>query len=255
MTGCKSIRAIFAVLVPLLLSFCTEASCFAEGLVWTPVTNHVRTVQLLTNLVTNFKYTNSSSEPITVTQVETSCHCTTPQIPKLPWTVPAHSGGKMDVIVEVPGKWGLLQKTIQIRTENETNTLMLEVEIPEPDPREKNRLAAFADRQAVFKGDCASCHLKPAVGLQGMALYEKACGICHEAEHRATMVPDLAKKPHGNATYWTQWIRIGKPGTFMPAFDKPHGGPLTEQQIASLLEYLPQRFPPTPNARAALPLQ
>ena len=251
----KLIRASLAVVFPLFASCGQAIEPSGTGLAWTPVTNHVRTPNLLTNLVTDFKYTNNSSEPVTVLAVETSCHCTAPQIPKLPWTIPAHASGKMDVVVEVPGKWGLLQKTIQIRTASATNTLMLEVEIPEPDPRVKNRMAAFADRQAVFKGDCASCHIKPAVGLTGMALYEKACGICHEAEHRATMVPDLSKKPHGDATYWTQWIRIGKPGTFMPAFDKSHGGPLTEQQIASLLEYLPQRFPPTPNTRAALPLQ
>jgi mono/diheme cytochrome c family protein len=227
----------------------------AATLIWTPQTNHVHTVHLLTNLLTEFKYTNTSSEPIVITAVETSCHCTTPQIPKLPWTIPAHACGKMDVIVEVPGKWGLLQKSITVRSATETNDLMLEVEMPEPDPREKNRIAAFVDRQAVFKGECASCHAKPAIGLKGAALYQKACSICHEAEHRATMVPDIATKPHGDSVYWTQWLRIGKPGTFMPAFDKPHGGSLTEEQIASLLEYLPQRFPPTPAAKAALPLE
>ena len=230
-------------------------STSAAALVWTPQTNHVRTVHLLTNLVTEFHYTNTSSEPVVITAIERSCHCTTPKTPNLPWTIAPRAAGKMEVVVEVPGKWGVLRKTIEMRSANETNVLMLEVEIPEPEPREKNRLAAFADRQAVFKGDCASCHSKPAVNLKGAQLYEKACGICHEAEHRATMVPDLATKPHGDANYWTQWIRVGKPGTFMPAFDKPHGGPLTEEQIASLIEYLPQRFPSPVAGNAKLPLE
>lgn len=247
MSGLSLITAIF---------FALGALCSSAGsLVWSPQTNHVRTAHLLTNLITEFKYTNSSSAPVVITAVDTSCHCTTPQIPELPWTIAPHATGKVDVVVEVPGKWGLLQKTLTVRTATETNTLMLEVEMPEPDGREKNRLAAFADRQAVFKGDCASCHVKPAIALRGAALYEKACGICHEAEHRATMVPDLAAKPHGASVYWTQWVRIGKPGTFMPGFDKPHGGPLNEEQIASLLEYLPQRFPPTPTVKAALPFE
>jgi hypothetical protein len=69
------------------------------------------------------------------------------------------------------------------------------------------------------------------------------------------MVPDLADKPHGDANYWNQWIRIGKPGTFMPAFQKPHGGPLTDDQIASLVQYLRQRFPLTTTAKAKLPLE
>lgn len=230
-------------------------SVHAASLVWTPQTNHVRAIHLLTNLVAEFKYTNSSSQPVVVTEIERSCHCTTPQTPKLPWTIAPHSAGKMEVVVDIPGKWGLLQKTLTVHADNTTNVLFLEVEIPEPDPREKNRLTAFGDRQAVFKADCASCHLKPAIGLKGAQLYEKACAICHEAEHRATMVPDLATKPHGDANYWTQWIRIGKPGTFMPAFDKPHGGPLAEEQIASLLQFLPGRFPPTTGAKARLPLE
>lgn len=225
----------------------------ASELVWTPATNHVRG-QALSNLTTQFTYTNATISEIVVNAVEPSCHCTTPKIPKLPWTIPAHAAGNMEVVVELAGKWGTVQKTIEVRSARETNTLRLEIEIPEPDPREKNRLMMFADRQAVFKGDCADCHLKPAIGLKGEALFAKACAICHEAEHRASMVPDLASKPHGDATYWTQWVRIGKPGSFMPAFDKPHGGPLSDEQITSLITWLQQRFPPTPAAKAALPL-
>ena len=225
------------------------------ALIWTPQTNHVRTVHLLTNLVTEFQYTNASSSPVTILAVERSCHCTTPKTPELPWTIAPHASGKMEVIVEVPGKWGLLQKTIALRSATDTNVLLLQIDIAEPDMREKNRVMAFADRQAVFKGDCASCHSTPAIGLKGEQLYAKACGICHEAEHRASMVPDLTTRPHGDANYWKQWVRIGKPGSFMPGFDKPHGGPLTEDQIASLMEYLPRRFPQTQGAKAKMPLE
>jgi mono/diheme cytochrome c family protein len=242
------LRLILAIL-------CTVLSAPAGPLVWTPKTNHVETPHLLTNLITHFNYTNTSSEPVVVLSVEPSCHCTTPKIPKLPWTIEPHAAGKMEVEIEIPGKWGLLQKSITIRTAADTNVLKLEVDILEPDPRTKNRLTAFADRQAVFKGDCASCHVKPIVGLQGEALFHKACGICHESQNRATMVPDLAAKPHGDVDYWRQWVRIGKPGTFMPGFDKPHGGPLSEDQIASLVEFLQERFPPTPGVKPALPLQ
>ena len=247
MSGLSLIAAMFFVVAALY------PSCAA--LIWTPQTNHVRTVHLLTNLVTEFQFTNTSSSPVTILSIERSCHCTTPKTPALPWTIAPHASGKMEVLIEVPGKWGLLQKTISLRTASETNVLLLQVDIAEPDMREKNRLMAFADRQAVFKGDCASCHATPAIGLKGEPLYVKACGICHEAEHRASMVPDLAARPRGDANYWKQWIRIGKPGSFMPGFDKPHGGPLTEEQIASLMEYLPQRFPPTQGSKVKMPLE
>ena len=148
----RALKRIPATLCLLGALVCSRA----EALVWTPQTNHVRTVHLLTNLVTDFQYTNTSSSPVTIVGIERSCHCTTPKTPELPWTIAPHASGKMEVIVEVPGKWGLLQKTISMRSATQTNILLLQVDIAEPDTREKNRLMAFADRQAVFKGDCAS---------------------------------------------------------------------------------------------------
>jgi mono/diheme cytochrome c family protein len=38
--------------------------------------------------------------------------------------------------------------------------------------------------------------------------------------------------------YWLQWIAHGKPDTLMPAFAVKEGGPLTEEQIHSLVEWL-----------------
>lgn len=66
------------------------------------------------------------------------------------------------------------------------------------------------------------------------------------------MVPDLgALKNPTDKAYWDHSVRLGKPGTFMPAFSNPFGGPLTEEEIASLVAYLVGRFPP---ARQAGPL-
>lgn len=225
------------------------------AVIFSPATNQARSVNLLTNLTLRFDYTNTSATDVRILGVDASCHCTTPKIPNLPWKIAAHEGGSMEVLVDIPGKWGLLEKTIRLWTAAATNSLTVQIDIPEPDTRQKNRLMAFADRQAVFKGDCANCHSKPAVGLLGAELFKAACAICHEAEHRASMVPDLAAKPHGGAAYWSQWIRMGKPGSFMPGFERSYTGPLTEPQIVSLMEYLQQRYPPTPGVKARLPLE
>lgn len=224
------------------------------AVVFAPITNRVQSLNLLTNLVLQFAYTNTSAESVSILGVDASCHCTTPKIPVLPWVIGPHASGNLDVVVEIPGKWGMLEKTIRLWSVDATNVLTVQVEIPEPDARQKNRIAAFVDRQAVFKGGCAECHSKPAEGLTGAALFKAACAICHEAEHRASMVPDLSTKPHGDSKYWAQWIRIGKPGTFMPGFAKPYTGPLSEPQIQSLIDYLQQRYPPTPGAKPAMPL-
>jgi mono/diheme cytochrome c family protein len=100
------------------------------------------------------------------------------------------------------------------------------------------------DHQAVFKKDCARCHLAPAFGKYGQSLYVTACGICHEAKHPATMVPDLhALKTEITPDYWKNWVTHGKAGTLMPGFSAKEGGPLDNSQIASLVDYLTKNFP------------
>ncbi|MEW6161580.1 MAG: cytochrome c, partial [Verrucomicrobiota bacterium] len=122
------------------------------------------------------------------------------------------------------------------------------------DNRSRNMMIAMANRQAIFKNDCASCHAHPTVGKKGEALYQAACGICHEAEHRASMVPDLtALKNPTSKEYWELWVTKGKPGTLMPAFAKSEGGPLDEEQVASLVDYLTHHYPPRPRVQAETP--
>ena len=111
--------------------------------------------------------------------------------------------------------------------------------------------AAKIDRQAVFKNDCATCHVKNGDGKYGQELYDADCAICHEANPRATMVPNLhALKVYTNDDFWRTWIAHGKPGSFMPAFSTPEGGPLSDMQIASLAAYLDQEMPPLVPAPA-----
>ena len=110
-------------------------------------------------------------------------------------------------------------------------------------------MRARADRQAVLRGSCASCHVTPTIGKKGAELFQTACVICHAAEHRASFVPDLmvAKAPR-DAAYWEKWIREGAEGTLMPAFAKEHGGSLDDEQIASLIAYLVEHLPTQPAA-------
>ena len=103
---------------------------------------------------------------------------------------------------------------------------------------------AKADRQAVFKGDCATCHAKNVEGKYSKALYDAVCAICHDAENRAAMVPDLHNlKTPTNEEFWRTWIAHGKAGSLMPAFSTAEGGPLNDMQIATLAAYLNSTIP------------
>ncbi|HEY5042948.1 MAG TPA: DUF1573 domain-containing protein [Verrucomicrobiae bacterium] len=193
-----------------------------------------------------FDFTNTIDKPVTILNVHTSCGCTTAELPPVPWTIPAGSNGTIKVSVNLAGKSGIVFKSVAVTTDQGRKDLLLRINIQPPvvvNMTDEQRAAALAaakvDRQAVFKGDCATCHIKNIEGKMGQALYESVCGICHEAEHRATMVPDLAKLTVPTSEeFWRTWITIGKPGTLMPAFATSQGGPLTDMQIASLAAYL-----------------
>jgi hypothetical protein len=193
-----------------------------------------------------FSITNISGTNVLIQGVQTSCGCTVAKLPSRPWVLPAHSDGKFDVTVDLRGKSGTITKTLGVTTSFAVKLLYVKVIIPDtPEAvRVRNVQMAQADRQAVFKNDCVKCHVEPAKGKTGAELYAAACGICHEAEHRATMVPDLhAAKVPTDAEYWRNWISNGKAASLMPAFSAEQGGPLSRGQIDSLVEYLLKAIP------------
>lgn len=204
-----------------------------------------------------FRVTNVSPAEVVINSVRTSCGCTLAKIPGQPWKLPSGTNGEMEVTVDLRGKSGVLTKMITVDSTAGMQALTIKVSIPaqvtvNPMDRTKNQQMALADRQAVFRGDCATCHLQPTLGKQGHDLYVAACGICHDAEHRATMVPDLAHLKHPtDSDYWRKWITSGKPGSLMPAFAQAEGGPLGESQIISLVEYLSKKHPSAPASAAS----
>lgn len=198
-----------------------------------------------TNALVTFAVTNVSRVPVVIHDVVPSCGCSVATFPAKPWTLPPGARGAFSLGTDVRGKSGSLLKTVVVQSSAGARQLTYQVDILEPaNPadRARNQSLAKTDRQAVFKGDCARCHAEPARGKLGKELFAAACGICHEAEHRATMVPDLrALKKPTDRDYWLQWIAHGKPGTLMPAFWDKAGGPLTDVQIYSLVEFLSSR--------------
>jgi mono/diheme cytochrome c family protein len=197
-----------------------------------------------------FAITNVGPTAITINSVHASCGCTMPKLPPMPWVLVPGTNGSFQATVDMRGKAGTFQKTITLDTTDGLKMVSVKcvlpnngAAIPGVDARTRNMQLASADRQIVFRNDCAACHSTPAAGKKGEALYTAACAICHEAEHRAALVTDLhALKQVPTEAYWDAWIRNGKIGTMMPAFHKDQGGPLDDEQIASLVSYLMTDF-------------
>lgn len=208
----------------------------------------------VTNLFT-FAVTNRGESEVTITALRPSCGCTVAKLPGNPWKLAPGAGGQTEVVINLAGKHGLVTKQIFVDTSHGPQVLTIKVDVPvaQNQSRDRNMQMALADRQAVFRGDCASCHVTPAIGKTGQPLYVAACGICHDSDHRATMVPDLKnlKKPT-DAAYWTKWISEGKTNSLMPAFALAHGGPLNDSQIKSLVDFLTVHGPVATAPRASV---
>jgi cytochrome c553 len=218
---------------------------------WDAISKETNVAAEVENAYFVFNFTNVSPGNVTILDVHPSCGCTTAQLPSRPWTIPSGAGEQFGVTVNLAGKSGTIFKYVDVSTDKGIKRLNLQITIQPPvivamseADRARGVAAAKADRQAVFKGDCISCHVKPGDGKYGQALYDADCAICHEGPTRATMVPDLhALKTATTMEFWQTWIAHGKAGSLMPAFSTAEGGPLSDMQIRNLAEYLSQAIP------------
>ncbi len=213
-----------------------------------------------------FNVTNRANVEVQVNNVHTSCGCTVAKLPEQPWKIAPGKGGPIGVTVDLRFKRGVLVKSVTVQSTSGVKNLLVKVNIPDEktgfvdsstggtlDPdRVKNIQLSLGDRQAVFKKqDCAQCHADKAAGKMGKELYDLICAVCHDTPHRATMVTNLKERHPYTADIWRQWITSGKTNTLMPAFALTEGGPLTHEQINSLVDYGMNAF--TPGAQPSLP--
>ncbi len=130
--------------------------------------------------------------PVTILGVRPSCSCTVAELPPLPWTIQPGDGGEFGASVDVRGRSGTQIKTVTVSTDKGSKDLQMVITILPPvvpvltdADRARDLEIAKADRQAVFKTDCATCHAKNIEGKYGKALYDAVCAICHDADQRA----------------------------------------------------------------------
>jgi len=223
-------------------------------LAWNKTTNELEIEAGAATATFNFSVTNISPTPVRLMTVDTSCHCTTARLPDLPMALPPRASLSFEVDVDISDKQGQVTKVVTLSTDKGEQDLLVIADIKpvmtglSADDRRDNIKTATVDRQAVFRDDCARCHVEPAQRKMGKELFIAACGICHESDHRATMVPDLHHLPvETSAAFWSTWITYGKPNTLMPAFAESQGGFLTPEQVTSLVDYLVGAIPPQAN--------
>jgi cytochrome c5 len=195
-------------------------------------------VEESTQLKHTFKLSNRGTAPLLLKGATSTCGCTVPKL-----TVNKLNPGESTdllVLVDTAMKQGKITKTVSVLS-NDPDTpvlkiyLSMDVKNPHIGLTENGRAKIFTDDH------CNSCHVAKGNGLFGKDLYEADCAMCHSKQGLGAIGPQLLG-PYENAIFKNGMKKIASYGSpthrSMPGFLVDAGGPLSKQQIDSILKYL-----------------
>lgn len=134
--------------------------------------------------------------------------------------------------VNVKGKYGSIQKTIQVKTNDPANpvtVLTLTMQISD-----KIHLNKFKAKE-IFTGQCRGCHIEKGNKTKGLELFLADCIMCHDSGKSGSSIFDMSKR---SREYLTNTISNGVEGSSMPGWAMKNNGPLREEEIGSLVELI-----------------
>lgn len=173
---------------------------------------------------------NTGPTDVFVDRIKNSCGCTTVELKSK--TVPANGLLQLDFVIDTLQKVGEIRKSAKVYFKNDTRPLTIYITgkiLPQP----KGHMV-HQEQKSIFSEKCASCHVLPGQKLTGQALYLADCAMCHGTLKQGASAPPLLPSLY-NPT-WEESLKKGK--GLMLGFSHEHGGPLNDQQLTSLFEYL-----------------
>ena len=207
-----------------------------------------------------FELLNGGDTPVTGLKLEASCGCTVVDVSKTALQ-PGESTG-VKVSIDPIGKSGPVSKKIFINYlyEDKPHSMTYEIRtlirakveghdaIETPDRSVGARDAAGTSDIVrdlggkLFGPKCGSCHAAPAEGKTGDELFKSVCGYCHGQNAQGATAVGFSRLDWLKAYDRSQSERviregIGGIGGVMPGFSKSHGGPLSDEQVESLLKF------------------
>lgn len=183
----------------------------------------------------SFKFYNRGSAPLTIGSIKTTCGCTA-GIAKETNTAGGEEN-ELEVEYDSRGKAGAFRKRVFVPSNDPVNplvTLVVSGYVKISDHSD------VTGTENLFKGECRKCHVLRGFKKKGRELYEMDCAMCHEHHVRhdrfiAHSAREMAKYPREHLYKAT---KEGVPGTSMPAYHTSAGGPLSEEEIEGLVDYM-----------------
>jgi mono/diheme cytochrome c family protein len=186
---------------------------------------------------------NTGNDTLTIINTHASCGCTAAVMDNMKIAPNGISRLKVKYDAHNKGE-GPITKTITVssnsRTEADKVLRIKGVVVKSKTVHKKDDKAAMMHLEGIFQGDCAKCHVDKGRGELGARLYDADCAICHGSKADGKPGPELASDEMMGHTRksWEKIIRNGLPKTHMPAFHTSNKGPLNDEEIASLVDYL-----------------
>lgn len=195
-------------------------------------------VEQQTSAETTFILTNRGTDTLQIMSANPSCGCT---------------AAVLDEKKLAPGKTSRLKVTFDPhnKAEGPFTKVITIVSNSVVEPQKQVRIHGMIYRSklahketmhldGLFQGNCASCHVDKGKGELGAKLYEADCAICHGSKSDNKPGPDLTADEMLNHSpeQLKTIISNGKINSNMPAFHTKNKGPLNDEEIASLVDYM-----------------
>ena len=170
--------------------------------------------------------------------------------------IPPGGTGTLEVTYNPEGQQGSVRKSILVSSNDpDQPNLLLTIRAhvtPVEFPKVESGHPPFAG-QSLLIGSCADCHAAPAAGKSGEALYGAICAMCHGEKAAGGKGPSLRDpeflSSHDDRTLINS-VAYGTVNPRMPGFSQAMGGPLSDEQIRSLISVL-RAWGPLPSSTAS----
>jgi mono/diheme cytochrome c family protein len=186
----------------------------------------------------DFEIFNTGADTLVVLGTHPSCGCTAAMMDMS--RIPPHGSSRLHVTFDANGKpEGPIVKSVTITTNSKEKADAM-VRIQGRVVKSKLAHKEQMHLDGMFQGDCAKCHVDKGKGELGARLYEADCAVCHGTKADGKPGPELASETMMKHTpkQWKTIIENGIEKTAMPGFHTKNKGPLGDEEIASLVEYL-----------------
>lgn len=185
---------------------------------------------------------NDGGAPLEILGVKPQCGCTVTTPTEGP--IPPGGSGVLKVRFDPAGMSGSIRKSLAVMCNDPSAPrvlLTVRAEVRHvPVKRAPGEHPPTAG-QSMLVGECATCHAAPAAGKTGEDLYRAVCAMCHGPDGSGIHAPSIRAPDYLGSRSDDELasaISYGTANPKMPGFVDLMGGPLSTDQIDSLVRLM-----------------